>query len=101
MNKQLNKYFPNDISNIILDIHYRSMFYNVIHQLKILIQHCKQGLEDIDVYDMDEFMTETGNTFAQECLEQIQESKKYKIPWGNLRLHTQLLIYSMGYDSDD
>jgi hypothetical protein len=52
------------------------MFYNVMHQLKVLIQHCKQGLEDIDVYDMDEFMTETGNTFAQQCFEQIKENKK-------------------------
>ena len=72
----LNQYFPNDISNIILDIHYRTMFYNVINQLKMRIEDCKQGLEDIDVYDMDEFMTETGNTFAQQCFEQIKEIKK-------------------------
>lgn len=100
MQAELNKYFPNDISNIILDIHYRSMFYNVMHELKILIEHCKQGLEDIDVYDMDEFMTETGNTFAQECLEQIQESKKYKIPWDNLRLHSQRMMHSMADDDE-
>ena len=99
MDKQLNKYFPNDISNIILDIHYRSMFYNVIHQLKILIQHCKQRLEDIDVYDMDEFMTETGNTFAQHCFEQIKD-KRYKIPWDNQRLQSLRMIHSMAYDDD-
>ena len=88
------------IFHIILDIHYISMFYNVMHQLKILIEHCKQGLEDIDVYDMDEFMTETGNTFAQQCFEQIKEIKKYKIPWDNRRLQSLRMIHSMAYDDD-
>ena len=96
----LNQYFPNDISNIILDIHYRSMFYNVINQLKMLIEDCKQGLEDIDVYDMDEFMTETGNTFAQQCFEQIKEIKRYQIPWDNRRLQSLRMIRSMAYDDD-
>jgi len=96
----LNQYFPNDISNMILDFYYRGMFYNVINQLKMLIEDCKQGLEDIDVYDMDEFMTETGNTFAQQCFEQIKENKRHKIPWDNRRLQSLRMIYSMAYDDD-
>ena len=100
MQAELNEQFPNDISNMILGIHYRSMFYNVMHELKILVEHCKQGLEDIDVYDMDEFMTETGNTFAQHCFEQIKEHKRYKIPWDNQRLQSRQMIHSMDYDDD-
>ena len=96
----LNQYFPNDVSNIILDIHYRSMFYNVKNQLKMLIEDCQQWLEDIDVYDMDELMAETGNTFAQHCFEQIKEHRRYKIPWDNQRLQSRRMIRSMAYDDE-
>ena len=33
----LNQYFPNDISHIILDIHYRTMFYESIDQMKMIM----------------------------------------------------------------
>ena len=33
----LNRYFPNDISNIIFDIHYRTMFYESIDQMKMIM----------------------------------------------------------------
>ena len=37
MQAELNKYFPNDTSNIILDIHYRTMFYESIDQMKMIM----------------------------------------------------------------
>lgn len=42
MDIELNKYFPNDITNIILEIHYKSMYTIVMKQLKrdFILQYC-------------------------------------------------------------
>ena len=39
MNKELDKYFPLDIKNIILDMYYRSMFFDTVKELKKLFLH--------------------------------------------------------------
>lgn len=39
MDKELDKYFPLDIKNIILDMYYRSLFFDTVKELKKIFLH--------------------------------------------------------------
>lgn len=78
MQAELNKYFPVDISNLILEKHYKPMFNKVLNFLNELIDDYRQEIKEITkVDDPDRFMHETGNTFAHDLLENIRATRYF------------------------
>lgn len=70
MNNELNKYFPAEISNIILDFHYKSMFSKAMDEmLKVKADRADFIVEDIfDIEDDDEDHATFATVILKTCI---------------------------------
>jgi hypothetical protein len=76
MQNEIEKYLPKDITNIILNLHYKSMFNGVLNSLDELIDaYNKEIMELFDGDDPDIFMHKTGNCFAWEIIDDMKATK--------------------------
>jgi hypothetical protein len=80
MEKELNKYLPRDITKMILEIHYKSMFTEVLNELNIIVSSLMKDIQVNNYYELDYFCDETGNSHISLFMEEI-DSIKY--PWKN------------------
>lgn len=78
MEKELNKYLPRDITKMILEIHYKSMFTEVLNELNIIVSTLIKDIQLSDNYELDYYCDETSNPLISLFMEEI-DSIKY--PW--------------------
>jgi len=79
MEKELNKYLPRDITKMILEIHYKSMFTEVINELEIIVSSLIKNLQLVDNNDLDYFSDETGNSYIGMITDELHSYGHYRV----------------------
>jgi len=81
MNNELNKYFPEDITNIILEIHYKSIFNESILKLEEYMTSDRYESDDDEDEDDDDIPKDWSeryyiNSFRGKILYQYNKKKR-------------------------
>ena len=78
MEKELNKHLPRDITKMILEIHYKSMFTEVLNELNMIVSSLMKDIELSDYYELDYYCDETSNPLISLITDEIDSIKH---PW--------------------
>ena len=74
---------------MILEIHYKSMFTEVLNELNMIVSSLMKDIQVNNYYELDYFCDETGNSHISLFIEEI-ESRRY--PWN---------LYNSDDDTDE